>query len=91
PVNRLFADSKFLDDVFITFGIVLFQIVEQAAALADHHEKTAPGGVVLFMLFEVLGQLPDPLAQDGNLHFRAASIGLVRAESVDDVCLSLSG
>jgi hypothetical protein len=43
------------------------------------------------MGLEVLGQLTNPLAQDGNLHFRASGIRLVRAESVDDVGLSLSG
>src|SRR5476649_2693493 len=43
-VNRLFANAKFLDDVFITLGIVCFQIVQQAAALANHHQKTSPGG-----------------------------------------------
>ena len=70
----LLADSKFLDDVFITLGVVFLQIIQQAATLADHHEQTAPGGVVFLVRFEVLGQLADPLTQDCNLHFRASGV-----------------
>src|SRR5579859_1859848 len=73
-LSRLFADAKFLDDVFITLCVVRFQIVQQAAALADHHQKTPPGGVVLLMALEVLRQLSDSLTQYGNLYFRAARI-----------------
>ncbi len=74
PMFLLLTDSKFLDDVFIALGIVLLQIVQQATPLADHHEQAAPGGVVLLMRLEVLGQLTDPLTQDSNLHFRASGI-----------------
>src|SRR5215472_14071381 len=74
PVNRLFSDSKFLDNVFVTFGIVRLQIVQQTASLADHHKQTAPGGMVLLVVFEVLSQLPDTLAQDCNLNFRTPGI-----------------
>src|SRR5205807_10147523 len=50
---KLLADAKFLDDALIALSIVLFQIVQQTAALADHHEQTAPGGMVLLVVFEV--------------------------------------
>ncbi len=70
----LFTDAKFLDDVFITLSIVRFKIIQQAATLADHHKKTAPGGMVLLVALEVLRQLSDTLAQNGNLYFRAARI-----------------
>ena len=86
----LFTDAKFLDDVFITLSIVRFQIVQQATALADHHKKTPPGGMVLFMALEVLRQLADTLTENGNLDFRAARIRLMRTEAVDDVGLALS-
>jgi len=63
-----------MDDVFITLCIVRFQIVQQASALADHHQQTAPGGMVFLVAFEVLRQLSDSLTQYGNLYFRAARI-----------------
>lgn len=74
PVTRLLTDSKFLDDVFISIGIVRLQIVQQATPLADHHEQTPPGGVVLLVRLEVLGQITDPLTQNCNLDFRASGI-----------------
>jgi hypothetical protein len=89
-LDRLFTDSKFLNDVFVTLSIVRFQIVQQATALADHHKKTPPGGMVLFMALEVLRQLADTLTENGNLDFRAARIRLMRTEAVDDVGLALS-
>lgn len=73
-MNLLLADSKFVDNVFITLGVVFLQIIQQAATLADHHEQTAPGGVIFLMRLEVLGQLADPLTQNCNLDFRASGI-----------------
>jgi hypothetical protein len=73
-MDLLLADSKFLDDVFVALCVVLFQIVQQAATLADHHEQTTPGGMVFLVRLEVLVQLTDPLTQDSNLNFRASGI-----------------
>ena len=87
---KLLTDSKFLDNALVAFGIVLLQIIEQAAALAYHHEQTTPGGMVFFVGFEVLRQVADPFAKYGNLDFRAASIRLMRAEAVNDLGLLFS-
>ena len=54
--HPLLADAEFLNDLFVAFGIGLSEVVEQAATLADHHEKTAPGGMVLLMRLEMLRQ-----------------------------------
>jgi hypothetical protein len=70
----LLADAKLLNDSFVAFGVGLSEVVQQAATLADHHKKTAPGGMVLLVGLEVLGQLADPRAQDGDLNFRRSSI-----------------
>ena len=88
--SKLLADAKFLDNALVAFGIVLFQIIQQATTLADHHEQTAPGGMVFFMVFEMLRQVANPLAEYGNLDFRAAGIRIMRAESVNDVGFLLS-
>lgn len=90
PKNRLFADSKFLDDVFITFGIVRFEIVKQATTLADHHQETAAGGVILLVRFEVLGQITDPFAKHRDLDLRAAGVVIVGAEPGNDALFTLS-
>src|SRR5271165_284166 len=68
--TALFADAQLLNDGFVALGIGLSEVVEQAATLADHHEKAAPGGVVLLVGLEMLRQFANPGAQDGDLNFR---------------------
>ena len=58
----LLAQAELLDDILITIGIVFLEVVEQAATLADHHEKSAARAVVLLVRFEVLLQLTNTLA-----------------------------
>ena len=88
--SALLADAEFLNHVLIPLRIVCLQIIEQAAAPAHHHEKPTAGCVVFDMRLEVLGQLSDPLAQDGNLDLRTAGIVVVSPVSGDDVRFLLS-
>jgi len=37
----LLADAEFAYDAFVALGIVFLEVVEQATALADQHEKAA--------------------------------------------------
>ena len=39
--SRLLADAEFGNNGFVTLGIVFLEVVEQATALADQHEKSA--------------------------------------------------
>jgi hypothetical protein len=87
----LLAQSEFADDGLIALGIVFLEVVEQATPLADQHEKTPARAVVLLVRFEVLRQLPNALAQQRNLDFRATGIGSMRAVMVNDGLLLLSG
>jgi hypothetical protein len=90
PQVLLLTNAEFLDYVLIALGIVVLEVVEQATALAHHHQETAAGGVILFVRLKVVRQFADPLAQHCDLHFGAASISLVRAVPGDDVLFSLS-
>jgi hypothetical protein len=72
--NRLLADAKLLNNSLIAFGVGFSEVVEQAATLAHHHEKTAPGGMIFLMGFEMFRQLANPSAQDGNLNLRRTGI-----------------
>ena len=81
--NRLLADAEFLNDLFVALGIVLSEVVKQAATLADHHEKAAPGGMVLLMRLEMLRQLTNTLTQDGDLDLGGTGVGVMSAVLVD--------
>jgi len=58
----LLAQAEFADDALVTLGIVFLEVVEQAATLADQHEKTAARTVIFLVRFEVLRQLANALA-----------------------------
>ena len=89
-LDLLLADSQLLDDRFVPLRVVLLQVVEQTTALADHHEQSAAGSVVLFVRSEVLRQLSDAFAQQSDLYFGAAGIRGVGLVRFDDVRLLLS-
>ena len=80
-----------MNNRLVTFGIVQLEVVQQAATLADQHEKTAARTMVLLVRFEVLRQLTNTLAQQRDLDFGAARIRGVRPVLVDEGFLLLSG
>jgi hypothetical protein len=73
-IQRLLADSELLNNGLVAFGIRLSEVIKQAATPAHHHKKPAPGGVILLVRLEVLRQLANAGAQDGNLNFRGTGI-----------------
>ena len=68
-----------------SFGAL--EVVEQAAALADHHQQAAARVVVLLVRLEVLGQVGDALGQDRDLHLRRTGVALLVAYSPMSACL----
>jgi hypothetical protein len=80
-----------LNDRFVALGIVLFEVVEQAATLADQHEKTAARAMVFLVRFEVLRQLTNSFAQQSDLDFWTARIGGMRSVLINEGFLLLSG
>jgi len=86
----LLANAEFLDNVLITLGIVVLEVVEQAATLADHHQETAAGGVILLVCLKMVRQFTDPFAKHRDLNLGAAGIVIVGAEPGNDVLFTLS-
>ena len=80
----LLADAQSLNDGLITLGIVILQVIKQAATLADHHKKSPTGSVVFFVRSEVVGKLADPLAKNSDLDLRATGVSGVGAVLVDN-------
>jgi len=90
PQVLLLANAEFLDYVLVTLGIVVLEVVEQAATLADHHQETAAGGVILRVCLKVVRQFTDPFAKHRDLYLGAASIVIVGAEPGNDALFTLS-
>src|SRR5271165_3101696 len=83
--SRLLAYAELADDFAIAVGVVRLEVVKQAAAFAHQHQKTAARTMVLRVGLEVLGQLANALAEDRDLHFRTAGVGVMRAKTRDNV------
>ena len=80
-----------MNDRLVALGIVFFEVVEQAATLADKHEKTAARAMVFLVRFEVLRQLTNAFAQQSDLDFWTARIGGMRSVLINEGFLLLSG
>jgi len=74
----LVAQFQFLRDRLVAAEIRGLQIIQQAAALANHHQESAPRAVVLFVGLQMLGQMVDALRQQGNLHIGGTRVFVVR-------------
>ena len=81
------AQFQFLRDHLVTAQIRGLQIIEQAAALADHHEQPATRAVILFVALQMLGQMVDALRQQRDLHVRRTRVLVVRLKLFNRLCL----
>ena len=88
---ELLAYAELLDDVFVRLGIMALEVIQQTAASADHHEKSAAGRMVLLVGLEMLGQFANPLAQNSDLDLRAAGVCGMRTVLADDALFLLGG
>src|SRR5665213_1957314 len=83
---QLLADAQLCDHVTVAVRISLLEVIQKTAALADQHQKSAAGAMVLLVRFEVLGQLANTLAQNRDLDLGTARVRFMRTEFGDDVC-----
>ena len=75
--RALVAEPKLLDQSPVAVEICPLHVVEEAATLADHLEQAAATVVVLRMSAEVLGEVVDALAEQGDLESGRTGVGLV--------------
>ena len=64
----------------VAIRIGLMQIIEQAAALANHLEKPAAGAVIFNILLQMLSEMVDPLREQSNLNIGTAGIPVMHAK-----------
>ncbi len=85
------TQTQSLDERLVAGHVFALEIVQQAPALANDPEKTAPGVVILLMDTEVVRQSVDPLSQKGSLHFGRTRVSGTAPEVVYNFFLDLSG
>ena len=83
-LEPLLPDAQPLDQTSISLVIVFPEIIEKPSPLTYQLEETPAGVVILDVDLEVLREMIDALAQQGNLNFRRARIGLMEFEMVNN-------
>lgn len=63
---------------------MLPQIIQEATAFSDDLQQPAAGSVIFAVRLEVLGEVGNPFAKQGDLDFRGTGIGGVNAIPVDN-------
>lgn len=82
-------DPELLDQSAIAPHVVPAQVVEQPSPLPDQEEEATAGVMILLIHLEVLGELLDPLREDGDLDLRRTCVSLVELVLADDLRLLL--
>lgn len=64
---ELSTQAELGDQGTVPLDILILQVVEKAPALADHHEKSSAGVMILFVDLQVLREMVDSLSDERNL------------------------
>jgi hypothetical protein len=59
---RLLTQLQLLGDRLVAIHVSGLEIIQEATALADHHQQSTAGAMVLNILLEVLGKVVDALS-----------------------------
>ena len=70
----LLTDIELLNEGAVLVHVLLCEIIEQAATLADHLEQPAAAMVVLRIFLEVRSERVDVGGEDRDLYFRAPGV-----------------
>jgi hypothetical protein len=73
----LFAETQTIEERGITLHIVFFQVIQKTAPVPDQLEQSTAGRMVLGMGFKMLGQVLDPLGNEGNLNFWGTGVRIL--------------
>ena len=68
PKIKRCAQLELFGDGLVTAHVRGLEIIQQAAALADHHQESAAGAVIFLVALQMLGQVVDALGEQRDLH-----------------------
>src|SRR5260370_32038659 len=75
--ERLTTDAQALNQVFVSFRVTAFQVLQKAAPPGDHRKQSPAGMMILAMHLEMIHELQNTLAKDRYLNFWRTGVGLV--------------
>lgn len=87
----LSAEAESSDKLTVAVDVLLAQVAQLTATLADQLEQPAPRVVVVLMLPEVLGEVLNALSKESYLHLGRAGVARVARKLGDDLRFSFFG
>ena len=84
---NLLTEAEGLNDSTITIDVVIVEILQQLAALSYEHRQRTGRVVVLVVLLQVLCQVRDAIAEEGNLGLCGTCVGSALAILTEDLLL----
>jgi hypothetical protein len=75
--ERLTTDAQALNQVFVSFRVTAFQVLQKAAPPGDHRQQSPAGMMILAMHLEMIHELQNTLAKDRYLNLWRTGVGLV--------------
>ena len=87
PEMLLFSQTEFGNDGAITLDVNLLEIAEEISSVTDHLLKTATAVEVLFVGFEMLGQIVDAGSEDRDLNLGRTRIAFMNGILLDQSLL----
>src|SRR4051812_33232364 len=83
----LAAQAQLLDQRAVALQVVPLHVGQQPAPPADQLEQAPARMVVVLVHLHVLGELADPLGEQGDLHLGGAGVGVACPELADQLLL----
>jgi hypothetical protein len=74
------AQFQLFGDGLVPGEVSGVEVIQKAAALADHFEEAAPGAVILEIFLKMLGQVVNPFREQGHLHISGPCVALMNLE-----------
>lgn len=63
------SQTEPIDHFPIPVQVLVLEIVEQIASLSNQLQQPAPGMMIFLVNLKMLGEVLNPLREDGNLYF----------------------
>jgi hypothetical protein len=76
------AQFQLFGDGLVPGEVSGVEVIQKAAALADHFEEAAARAVVFDVFLQMLGQVIDPLGEQGHLHIRRPGVALMNLKAL---------
>jgi hypothetical protein len=76
---RLATKAETTDQFTVALDIVVLHVVKEATPTSDELQEPTTGVVITLVDLEVLGEMDDALAQNGDLHLRRTGVRLVES------------